>query len=162
MAADELSSRRAPGFALPDSSMKYHDLGDYRGKVVLLDIMQTRCPSCETLAQTLERVKKTYGDQVAVLTVVAPPDNKGTVTAFISKFHMTTPILFDCGQMVGSYLLPDPQRPSIHVPHLFLIDRNGMIRNHFDYTSLAIFEGKGLNEHIDHLLEDNLAVNQNH
>ncbi len=157
VAADELSGRRAPGFALPDSTMKYHDLADYRGKVVLLDIMQTRCPSCQTLAQTLERVKKTYGDKVAILTVVTPPDNQKTVAEFLAKFQLTTPILFDCGQMVGSYLLPNPQRPSIHVPHLFLIDRRGIIRKHFDHTSLSIFAGKGLNEHIDRLLADKPA-----
>jgi len=42
--AGELSNRRAPGFALPDVNVNYHDLADYRGKVVLLDILQTSCP----------------------------------------------------------------------------------------------------------------------
>ena len=36
-AAGELSNRRAPGFSLPDSNINYHDLGDYRGKIVLVD-----------------------------------------------------------------------------------------------------------------------------
>lgn len=44
-ASGELSDRRAPGFSLPDPAYEhYYDLQDYSGKVVLIDIMSTRCP----------------------------------------------------------------------------------------------------------------------
>ena len=46
LAAGELSGRRAPGFALPDLNLNYHDLADLQGRVVLLEIMQTTCPHC--------------------------------------------------------------------------------------------------------------------
>jgi len=150
--AGQLSGRRAPGFALPDRTMQFYDLADYRGRVVLLDIMLTTCPGCATLAQTLEKLKAAYGDRIAVLSVVNPPDNVQTVASFIERFQITSPILFDCGQMAGSYLKPDPKNPRIHVPHLFVIDQEGMIRHHFGHTETAIFEGKGLKEIIDGLL----------
>lgn len=152
-AAGDLSGRRAPGFTLPDGNMQYHDLADYRGKVVLLEIMVSRCPNCQMLAQTLEKMKAKYGDRIAVLGVVNPPDNKPTVMKFKADFKITSPILFDCGQMVASYLMPNPQRPRIHVPHLFLIDAKGMIRKDFDQTNTAIFKGQGLAEEIDRLLQ---------
>jgi hypothetical protein len=38
-------------------------------------------------------------------------------------------MLFDSGQMAASYLKVTPQNPRIHLPHLFLIDGEGMIRN---------------------------------
>jgi peroxiredoxin len=152
-AAGELSGRRAPGFALPDGNMKYHDLGDYRGKVVLVEIMLTQCPNCQKLAQTLETLKQKYGDQLAVLAVVNPPDNRKGVTEFKAKYGITSPILFDCGQMVGSYLLPNPERPRIHVPHLFVIDGDGEIRNDFDYSNPEAFESKALEVEIDRLLK---------
>ncbi len=150
--AGQLSGRRAPGFALPDRQMQFHDLADYRGRVVLLDIMQTGCPNCATLAQTLEKLKADYGDQIAVLSVVNPPDNFQTVAAFIERYKITSPILFDCGQMAGSYLRPDPKNPRIRVPHLFVIDQEGVIRQEFGHDQTAIFEGKGLKEIIDRLL----------
>lgn len=150
--AGELSGRRAPGFALPDRNMQFHDLADYRGKVVLLDIMVTNCPNCVTLAQTLEKLKADYGEKIAVLSVVNPPDNVQTVAGFIERHKITSPILFDCGQMAGSYLKPDPKNPRIHVPHLFVIDQEGVIRHDFGHTEKAIFEGKGLKEIIDRLL----------
>ena len=152
--AGSLSNRRAPGFALPDPAMKYYDLADYRGKVVLLDIMKTDCPACMTLAETLKGIKEKYADKVVVLTVVAPPDNHKTVVDFATKHGISTPILLDCGQMIGSYLLPSPQRPRVHLPHLFLIDAKGMIRNDFDSTNLPVFEGEGLDEEIDRLLKE--------
>ncbi len=39
------ASRRAPGFSLPDSKTQEHDLADYRGKVVILEFMQTGLPT---------------------------------------------------------------------------------------------------------------------
>lgn len=152
--AGGLSGRRAPGFALPDRNMQFHDLADHRGKVVLLDVMVTNCPNCRTLAQTLEKLKAAYGDKIAVLSVVNPPDNHNTTAAFIQEMKITSPILFDCGQMAGSYLKPDPKNPRIHVPHLFVIDKEGMIRHDFGHTEKAIFEGKGLPEIIDKLLAE--------
>ena len=50
MASGELSGRRAPGFSLPDMNLKQYDLQDYRGKIVLINIMQTRCAHCATFS----------------------------------------------------------------------------------------------------------------
>jgi thiol-disulfide isomerase/thioredoxin len=86
-ASGELSNRRAPGFALPDPQYKhYYDLQDYRGKVVLIDIMSTRCPHCQLLTTTLEQVKARYGDKVAILEVVLP---RTTKTRFPSMSRST-------------------------------------------------------------------------
>src|SRR5580692_11726376 len=93
-ASGELSNRRAPGFALPDPSYKhYYDLQDFAGKVVLIDIMSTRCPHCLLLSTTLEQVKARYGGKVAILEVVLPPDNLDTVTKFVATNNVTVPVL---------------------------------------------------------------------
>ena len=150
--AQEAGARRAPGFALPDENMQYHDLADYRGKVVVLEIMLTRCPICKKLAGILEELKQKYGDRIAVLSVVNPPDNRATVQAFKQENGVTSPILFDCGQMVGSYLMPDPKRPRIHVPHLFLIDADGVIRKHFAPGDDGVRDRSVLEAEIEKLL----------
>jgi hypothetical protein len=43
----------------------------------------------------------------------------------------------------------------VDVPHLFLIDRQGMIRNDFAYgdDTKAVFEGPGLLPEVDKLLK---------
>lgn len=119
--------RRAPGFSLPDTRQKQHDLADYRGRWVLLDFMRTDCPHCKELSPLLEAAAKRYGEKVAVLSIVVPPDTTQTVAAFIAENKITTPILFDCGQVTYSYLLPSPANPSVEFPHLFVIDPKGFI-----------------------------------
>src|ERR1041385_6329009 len=86
LASGELSNRRAPGFSIPDSKIQQHELGDYRGKVVLVEFMQTMCPSCIKLSGILEEVNRKYTGRVQVLSVVVPPtDNTGTVGTFIRE-----------------------------------------------------------------------------
>ncbi len=156
-ASGELSDRRAPGFALPDPSYEhYYDLQDYAGKVVLIDIMSTRCPHCLLASTTLEQVKSRYDDKVAILEVVLPPDNQDTIAKFIQTNRVTVPVVCDMGQMTASYFKATPSSMQhIEVPHLFLIDQRGIIRNDFGYdeTTRNIFEGAGLFAEIDKLLK---------
>jgi len=120
--------RRAPGFSLPDSTLKQHDLQDYRGKIVVIDFMKTDCPKCRDLTKALEQVKAKFGDRIQVLSVVNLPDNQSTVSRYISATKATSPFLFDCGQMTASYLQITPKNPSVHLPHVVVIDKNGTIR----------------------------------
>ncbi len=152
----ELSNRRAPGFALPDPEYKhYYDLQDYRGKVVLIDIMNTGCPHCLLLSTTLEQVKAKYGDKIMVLEVVLPPDNQSTIAKYKAANKVTATVLCDMGQMTQSYFNATPSNSHIDVPHLFVIDKQGMIRNDFTYDAKTrdIFEGPGLFAEIDKLLK---------
>jgi peroxiredoxin len=154
LASGELSGRRAPGFSLPDIHGQQHDLADYRGKIVLIDIIQTNCPHCQKLAEVLEKTAAKYAGKVAVLTFAIPRDTPATVSQFAAAHKVTTPILFDCGQASASYLKATPQNPRVDVPHLFLIDGQGMIRNDFVYgfDTRNIFEGDGLDLEIDRVL----------
>jgi peroxiredoxin len=156
-ASGELSDRRAPGFALPDPAYEhYYDLQDYAGKVVLIDIMSTRCPHCLLASTTLEQVKARYGDKVAILEVVLPPDDQTTISKFIQTNNITVPVVCDMGQMTASYFKATPaSMQRIQVPHLFLIDQHGFIKNDFSYeeSTRSIFEGAGLFAEIDRLLK---------
>ena len=114
LAGGALSNRRAPGFSLPDSNMQQHDPLDYRGKILLLEFMQTHCPTCKNQSGVLEQVKAKYGDKIQVLSVVVMPDTLDNVKAYIKDNNVSSPILFDCGQMTASYVKPDPRNPQIH------------------------------------------------
>ena len=135
-------SRRAPGFSLPDVKTQQHDLADYRGKVVILEFMQTTCPHCGAFAAILSEVQQKYGDRVAILSVVNPPDDQNKVAGFIAARKVSYPILFDCGQVAYSYL----RSASFDIPHVFLIDAGGGIRDDVGYSDALkdVFEGRGL------------------
>jgi peroxiredoxin len=148
VAADPV--RRAPGFSLPDVKTEQHDLADYRGKVVVLEFMQTTCPHCAAFTTVLDKVQKKYGDKVVILSVANPPDNQNTVSAYISGHNITYPILFDCGQVAFSYL----KTVRFDLPQVFLIDANGMLKQHFEYGPMTrdVFEGEAFLPEIDRLL----------
>jgi thiol-disulfide isomerase/thioredoxin len=142
--------RRAPSWALVDSSGRMHDLLDYRGKVLVLEMLQTTCPHCAVFADVLSQIAPKYGDKVAVVAVASiPPDNAETVRQYILGHKVTYPIVFDAGQMQYSYVL----RPHIDLPMVYVIDQNGFIRAEHAYgvTTRDIFEGKGLFNELDRL-----------
>ena len=144
------AERRAPGFSLMDAKGDWHDLADYRGKPVLLAMIQTTCPHCAAFAETLERMQQKYGDKVAVLALVVPPDTLDKAKDFAAGHKITYPILFDVGQVCMSYV----RNPKLQFPRLYIIDRDGMIVADDEYSPLnmAVFEGNGLNPILDRLI----------
>jgi peroxiredoxin len=145
------ASRRAPGFSLPDSKTQQHDLADYRGRPVILEFIQTTCPHCSAFASVLAQVQQKYGDRIAILAIVNPPDDPTKVAGYIASHKISYPIVFDCGQVAYSYL----RTTSFDIPHVYLIDANGGIRDDFGYSESTkdIFEGKGIFPHLDALLK---------
>jgi peroxiredoxin len=141
---------RAPGFCLSDTNAQWRDLQDYRGKVVVLEFMQTTCPHCQDFTKVLSGVVKKYGDKVQVLSVALPNDTMPGLIQFVKSHNLPWPHLFDMGQMAFSYL----RQPNISFPTVFLIDRNGMIVNHWEYGALTkpVFEGDQLTRDIDKLV----------
>jgi peroxiredoxin len=131
-AAGEYSNRRAPGFSLADSHFQQHDPQDYKGKVVIVEFMQTTCSICMKLADTLLQVKAKYGDKVAILSITTLPDNFEKADKFATDHKIPWPVLFDSGQVMMSYLKVTPANPQIHFPHLFIIDGNGTIKYDFE------------------------------
>jgi peroxiredoxin len=134
--------RRAPGFSLPDIKTQQHDLADYRGKVVVLEFMQTTCPHCAAFTSVLSQIEQKYGNKVAIVSIVNPPDDQSKVSSYISGHQIDYPVLLDCGQVAYSYI----EKASFDLPSVFLIDGSGMIRNHWEYSLLTrdIFEGNAL------------------
>ena len=151
-AADQFSNRRAPGFSLPDTKFHQHDTQDYRGKVLIIDVMLTTCPICSQLADTLVAVKKKYGDKVAILSIVTLPDTFADADKFAAWHSITWPIVFDSGQAIASYMEATPANPQVHFPHLFVIDGQGMIRNDYEGTDDKALTVEGLSTAIDSLL----------
>lgn len=152
-AANDYSNRRAPGFSLSDSHYQQHDPQDYRGKVLLVDIVSTRCGTCMQLSDMLVQVKAKYGDRIGLLTIVTLPDQFDAADRFAKDHKITWPVLFDSGQVIASYLKVTPTNPQVHFPHLFVIDANGTIRNDYEGLEDAAASVESLGKIIDGLLK---------
>jgi len=128
LSAQGLSNRRAPSFSLPDSTLRQHDILDYRGTWLLIDFTETNPVKCKELSVKLEAVKKKYGVKINVLSIVlAPPETQASVAKLVAETKMTTPVLFDSSQVAIAYFKATPQNPAFDSPHLFAINPNGMI-----------------------------------
>ena len=134
-----LSGRRAPSFALPDTSLKSYDILDYRGRWLVIDYMKTDRPASKTLSKELDGLKARMGTKVGILQIVLPPDNTMTVSKYISDTHTTVPILFDSGQTAMWYFKATPQHPQFDAPHLFVINPQGTIVK--DWNQMDIERG---------------------
>ena len=147
------AARRAPGFALPDMKLQFHDLADYRGKVLVLEFLKTDCPHCAAFAEVLAQIQPKYGDKVAVLAVahIGGTDSPQNVAQYIAGHQLTYPVVLDEGQMMFSYVLAQKS----DMPRVFVIDAGGFIRADYEYSVLTreVFEGKALFTDIDKLLK---------
>src|SRR5689334_13727718 len=65
----QAAMRRAPGFCLADTTGQWRDLYDYRGKVVILEFMQTTCPHCAAFVPKLAAISRKYAGKVQILAV---------------------------------------------------------------------------------------------
>jgi peroxiredoxin len=142
--------KRAPGFCLADTTGQWHDLADYHGKIVIVEFMQTTCPHCVTFSDTLAGLAKKYGDKLQILSLALPNDTPQTMMQFVRNHSLTWPLLLDQGQVAASYV----RQPQLNFPAVYLVDGNGMIANHWEFSPLTsqIFEGNGLAREIDRLL----------
>jgi len=61
--------KRAPQFTLQDMSGREVSLGDYRGKIVILDFWATWCGPCRMTMPMLDDIQKEYEGKLSVLAV---------------------------------------------------------------------------------------------
>jgi len=62
-------AEEAPDIEFTDIDGNTMSLGDYQGKVVLLDMMATWCPSCREGMAALGEISDKYGDSIEMITV---------------------------------------------------------------------------------------------
>jgi thiol-disulfide isomerase/thioredoxin len=84
-----------PAFTLKDPQGKAHTLGDYRGKVVLINFWATWCPPCVHEMPSLMRLQQKFEGKPFVILAVNMGEDLPTVQAFLAKMKVDLPILLD-------------------------------------------------------------------
>ena len=125
-----LSGRRAPSFALPDSSLKPYDILDYRGRWLVLDYMKTDMPASKPLSKQLDQLKTRLGAKVAILSDCSSC-LRITQRREGNSSRKPRPSFRSCHSTPARrrmwYFKVTPQHPQFDSPHLFVIDPQGMI-----------------------------------
>lgn len=118
------SPRPAPGFTLKDLDGQPVSLGDFKGKVLLLDFWATWCAPCIASMPHLQKLHHRYADKgFAVLGIAVDERGAATVLPLVKK-KVTYPILLGDEPTWAAYGVQA-------LPALFLIDREGRIVRQF-------------------------------
>ncbi|MGA2435556.1 MAG: TlpA disulfide reductase family protein [Bryobacteraceae bacterium] len=118
-----LTGSRAANFSLETLDGEPVSLDQTRGKVVVLDFWATWCPPCRAELPSIEKLRAEFADRVQFYGV--NEEDSGSVKDFIRKKHYELPILMDGKRQVHR------QYGISAFPTLLIIDRQGVIRQHF-------------------------------
>lgn len=137
------SGMNAGDFTLMDIDGKEHTLSEYKGNVVILDFWATWCPPCREEIPHFNDLAKKYNERgLVVLGVSVDRDGAEIVRNFRSeKQPLDYPVVMSNSEVYNKYqsYLPSDERGGI--PFTFVIDKEGIIRNHYvGYRSLEVFE----------------------
>lgn len=116
----------APDFSLKDEAGKQHALKDYRGKIVVLEWTNSKCPFVQHHYEkgTMKTLAARFSSKDVVWLAVnsthsnQPSDSK----AWTTKWSLQYPTLQDASGTVGK--LYDAQT----TPHMYVIDKEGIVR----------------------------------
>lgn len=119
---DPASGRTAPGFALPDLEGRTWQLGEHRGRTLLINFWATWCAPCREEMPALERLHRTLGGdgRFSVVGVHVGPAGD-TLGTFLEEVPVSFPILVDADLALADWNVAA-------LPTTVLIDPDGRAR----------------------------------
>jgi thiol-disulfide isomerase/thioredoxin len=111
----------APAFDLADLDGSRHRLGDYAGRVVLVEFWATWCGPCRLQAEILSRLYEEVGGDDVEFLAVSLGEPEDIVRKFTGKDPFPYPVLLDTDETLGFAL------EIYALPTVMIVDRNGDI-----------------------------------
>lgn len=103
-------------------------LTQFRGKILVLALIDTECPHCQNLTKSLNVIAKEYTPKGVQFVECAFNDGAlQLLPAFIQKFQPAFPIGYSPRDPVLAYLAYSAVKP-LYVPHLVFLDRRGVVQ----------------------------------
>ncbi|MFV0387380.1 MAG: TlpA family protein disulfide reductase [Pyrinomonadaceae bacterium] len=137
-----INSRRMPSTNLPlppqkpveELSWTFIDndtikkLGDYKGKVLVLDFWATYCPPCIKEIPHLNKLKKQYGaNGLEIIGLnVGGEDDKPEIPDFRKRLEIDYPLAFPEDAVISTLMGSDDR-----IPQTVIFDRDGKLVEHF-------------------------------
>jgi peroxiredoxin len=120
--------RPAKDFRCTEADGKTISLSSYRGKVVLIQFLDTTCPHCQAMSRMLTGLQAEYGPKgFQALGVAFNEATSEMVRGYVNTNHVGFPVGFAPRDTVLAYLgISVLQR--LTVPQVMVIDRSGQVR----------------------------------
>ncbi len=119
-------NQTAPSFTLPDLQKRKHNLGEWRGRVVVLEFWSAECESCERADMGLSKMQNELGDQMTWVVIAAAQESSGLVQRISSRRGIPLLLLDNRQTVTAMYGVTI-------TPTMFVLDEAGVIRYHGAY-----------------------------
>ena len=150
--------RKSPDFALHLADGKDVQLGQFRGKVVVLAFISTTCPHCQNYTQILSAIQKDYAPRgVQVLAAAFNDGAQSLLPAFLAQFHPAFPVGWEDRVSALSFMQISILNQG-YVPKVVFIDRAGTIQKQFEGQDGFFVDGdKNTRATLDEMLKAPVA-----
>jgi len=112
----------APGFSLTSIDGVDFSLSDFRGKVVVLDLMGTTCIPCITQIEHLHSINDQFTDSIQIISVSVSGDSDNQLRQFALEHDIDWLLARDTDAVETKYSVR-------FIPTLVIIDQDGYLRN---------------------------------
>ena len=114
----------APDFKLQDLQGQILSLGDFKGKVVLLNFWATWCPPCRAEIPDFVEAYNQYKDKgMVIIGLSVDQMSAEDLLSFVAGHKMSYPIAFATQDVIEDY------KPGNYIPSTIFIDKQGQIRH---------------------------------
>jgi peroxiredoxin len=115
----------APDFSLPTLKDRTVSLGEFKGKVVLLNFWASWCAPCQEELPELQKIYHKFHDRGFELIGINVDKKRANAEKFAKRFALTFPVALDPeASTIEAYL-------GRAMPMSYLIDREGVVRQLF-------------------------------
>ncbi|MEJ2179937.1 MAG: TlpA disulfide reductase family protein [Gammaproteobacteria bacterium] len=112
---------QAADFTLKDSDGKVHQLGKYRGRVVIVNFWTTWCPPCRFELPSMERAYEQLKKEGIEILAINVGEDADTIFTFTADYPVTFPLLMDLdSSVINDY-------PVVGLPTTFVIGPEGRL-----------------------------------
>lgn len=119
------TERTAPGFSLQDVKGNTINLGDFRGKPILLNFWATWCEACKAELPSMQRLYEEASSQgVEVVAIAIDRRNFDRVQKYAKEYNLTFPVLWDPEQKVRKHYF------IMGLPTTYLIGPKGKLKGY--------------------------------
>ena len=112
----------APDFELPDLQGISHRVSDFRGKIVIVNFWSAECPHSERTDRYLLTLLEKWNEEVVMLSIASNRNESAQMVAEAAASRSVPRVLVDSEHLVADLY------EGVTTPHVFLIDRAGILR----------------------------------